>query len=200
MTSLDTSNRPKGMGNSEIHPRRPETRIKQVIRRACLEAKATNVKAGQRLERKTAAENPPVILLAEDDREMRVLLAQALRTAGYEVVECPDGWNLLEHLGSFALSDSRIHEEADLVISDIRMPGVTGLEILEGLQQTDGFPPIILITAFGDEMTHIKAEKFGVAAMFDKPFEIDDLLVKAAQIVPPQLPSKKQNRKGGDIM
>jgi DNA-binding response OmpR family regulator len=43
---------------------------------------------------------------------------------------------------------------------------------------------MVLITAFGDEDTHIQTEKFGAAAMFDKPFEIDDLLAKVRQIVP----------------
>jgi len=129
------------------------------------------------------ATSPPCVLLAEDDKEMRTLLAQALRTAGYRVSECVDGWNLLEHLRSFILPDSREHDQVDLVISDIRMPGLTAFEILEGVQDTDGFPPIILITAFGDEDIHAQAEKFGVAAMFDKPFEIDDLLGEVRKII-----------------
>ena len=117
----------------------------------------------------------PVILLAEDDKEMRSLLAQALHSAHYSVSECVDGWNLVEHLRSFILPDSREHDQIDLMISDIRMPGLTAFEILEGVEDTDGFPPLIRITAFGDEETHVQAEKFGVAAIFDKPFEIDDL-------------------------
>jgi CheY-like chemotaxis protein len=184
MKPLDTSNRPKGMCDSEICHRSAKTQIKQVVRRACLEAKATNMKTGQQLQRNIATTNSLVILLAEDDREMRVLLARALRQADYKVVECPDGWNLLEHLSSLILHDSETREAVDLIISDIRMPGVTGLEILEGVQQTDGFPPMILITAFGDKETHAQAEKFGAAAMFDKPFEINDLLAKVREIMP----------------
>lgn len=138
----------------------------------------------QTTKKNVTATSPPHILLAEDDKEMRTLLAQSLRTAGYRVSECPDGWNLLDRLSTFILPDSRKHEKVDLVISDIRMPGLTGLEILEGVQQTNGFPPMVLITAFGDEDTHAQADKFGAAAMFDKPFEIDDLLAKVRKIVP----------------
>ena len=138
----------------------------------------------QTTKKNFTATSPPHILLAEDDKEMRTLLAQELSTAGYRVSECPDGWNLLEHLSSFILPDSRKHEKVDLVISDIRMPGLTGLEILEGVQETNGIPPMILITAFGDKDTHVQTEKLGATAMFDKPFEIDDLLAKVRQIVP----------------
>ena len=73
----------------------------------------------------------------------------------------------------------------DMIISDILMPGLTGLEILEDLHECKGFPPMILITAFGDENVHRKAKRLGAAAMFDKPFEIDDLLSKVREIVPP---------------
>ncbi len=121
------------------------------------------------------------ILLAEDDYDMRTLLAESLRGAGYDVVECPNGWSLLENLGNYVLPGSQ-HKEVDLVISDIRMPGVTGLEILEGLQQLKDCPPVILITAFGDRVTHDQAEKYGVAAMFDKPFDMDQFLTKVRDI------------------
>ena len=134
--------------------------------------------------RKVATLNPKYILVAEDDKEMRILLAGALTKAGYEVTECPNGFNLLNHLGSYLLPDK--HEDIDLIISDIRMPGVTGLEVLEGLQKARGFPPVILITAFGDQTIHAQAKQYGVAAMFDKPFDVDDLLAKVREIVPLQ--------------
>ncbi len=127
--------------------------------------------------------NKPCILLAEDNYEMRALLALVISGAGYEVVECPDGWRLLEYLSPYIFPSSK-HGKVDLIISDIRMPGITGIDILEGLPQGEGYPPIILITAFGDEDTHHQAEQLGVAAMFDKPFEMDDLLDKVREIVP----------------
>ena len=74
------------------------------------------------------------------------------------------------------------------------MPGVTGIQVLESAKEFDDFPPMILITAFGDNNTHAQAEKLGVVAMLDKPFDVGDLLSKVAQVVRPQLPSKKQPR------
>jgi DNA-binding response OmpR family regulator len=64
------------------------------------------------------------------------------------------------------------------------MPGITGIEVLRGLPPGRGYPPVILITAFGDKKTHRQAEQFGAIAIFDKPFEIDDLLAKVRKIVP----------------
>jgi hypothetical protein len=79
-----------------------------------------------------ATTNPYRILLAEDDKEMRAMLVHALRNAGYEVTECPDGLGLLTHLEPFLKPEAIGHEGVDLIISDIRMPGFTGMEVLEG--------------------------------------------------------------------
>ncbi len=126
--------------------------------------------------------NIPRILLAEDDSDMRNLLAWSLRKYGYEVIECTNGVQLLDYLDCFFTNDET--EAFDLIISDIRMPGVTGLEVLEGMHKYKAFPLMVLITAFGDEETHAQAHRFGAAAIFDKPFEIDDLLAEVQKIVP----------------
>jgi CheY-like chemotaxis protein len=125
----------------------------------------------------------PRILLAEDDDEMRSLVGQLLRRDGYDVVECPNGVGLLDYLSTF-LGRSE-PEHFDLVISDIRMPGLTGLEVVGGLHRRPDFPPTILMTAFGDEQTHAEAEEIGVAAMFDKPFDMHELMAKVRETVPP---------------
>lgn len=139
---------------------------------------------GEELSREVTTERvAPHILLAEDDDEMRRLLAQAVCAAGYEVIQCRDGMDFLKRLESFIVNKGTL--DFELIISDILMPGLTGLEILEDLHECKGFPPMILITAFGDKEVHKKAEKFGAAAIFDKPFEIDDLLSKVREIVPP---------------
>jgi DNA-binding response OmpR family regulator len=139
--------------------------------------KKTNEKQNNiyRLSKNNHGRNSFSILLAEDDKEMRSLLALMLRKEGYQVCECRDGLSLLDMLSSFFLPGEE-HENFDLIISDIRMPGVTGMEILMGSNELDNFPPIVLITAFGDKETHVKAERLGAAALFDKPFDIDEML------------------------
>jgi CheY-like chemotaxis protein len=124
----------------------------------------------------------PRILVAEDDGDMRNLMGQLLRRDGYEVVECPNGVGLLDYLSTF-LGRSK-PERFDLIISDIRMPGLSGLEVVGGLHRQPDFPPTILMTAFGDAEIHAEAEEIGVAAMFDKPFDMHELLAKVHETVP----------------
>jgi two-component system, response regulator, stage 0 sporulation protein F len=135
-----------------------------------------------RLVKNTHDSHSPKILLAEDDKEMRNLLTLMLRKEGYRVTECTDGISLLDMLSSFFLPGKE-YDNFDLIISDIRMPGITGMEILMGANELDNFPPMILITAFGDKETHMLAERLGAAALFDKPFDIDDMLKKVRAIL-----------------
>lgn len=128
----------------------------------------------------------PRILLAEDDDAMRALMQRALRAARYRVVPCPDGWRLLQYVTPYLLAaDVAPAERFDLVITDIRMPVLTGLEVLDGGREVEGFPPFILITAFGDEELRRHAERSGAVAWFEKPFDIDSLLTDVRRIVPP---------------
>ncbi|NQU24516.1 MAG: response regulator [Candidatus Nealsonbacteria bacterium] len=125
------------------------------------------------------------VLLAEDDDEMRALLAWRLRKDGYEVTECDHGIDLINRIDP--LGGPGESEEFDLVVSDIRMPGITGLEVLEDMRHCGTeCPPVILITAFGDEETHQQARRLGAVAMFDKPFDFNDLLATVREIVSPR--------------
>ena len=128
---------------------------------------------------------PSRILLAEDADEMRAVLALRLRQQGYQVTECCDGAQLIAALSGYLGNESETPEKQrfDLLISDIRMPGVFGLSVVEGGTEYRDFPPTILITAFGDEETHAKAQQFGVAAVIDKPFDMNVLLSKVRDIL-----------------
>ena len=137
------------------------------------------------VEKRPTPTNPHRILLAEDDDEMRTLLAWRLGKDGYEVTQCGHGIDLINRIDPLgAWGESK---QFDLVVSDIRMPGITGLEVLEDVRHCGTeCPPVILITAFGDRETHEKANRLGVAAVFDKPFDFNDLLAKVHELVPPR--------------
>ncbi len=66
------------------------------------------------------------------------------------------------------------------------MPGWNGLAVLQHLRREDWAMPFIVITAFGDEDTHQEASRLGAAAVFDKPFDVDDLRTAVFNIVPPR--------------
>lgn len=118
------------------------------------------------------------VLLAEDDAELRRLLREALQAAGYDVVEVADGGRLLVRLGQ-EYRAGRPEDSFDVMISDVRMPVCTGLQIVESLRVASRRFPVILITAFADDATRAKAERLG-AVLLDKPFDVDEL-VKAVE-------------------
>jgi DNA-binding NtrC family response regulator len=118
------------------------------------------------------AVRPIRVLLAEDDLEMRRLLVCTLQRAHCEVTEASTGLQLSEQL---QLAQEAHSPSFDLVISDVRMPGCSGLDVLGALRRTDVRTPVILITGFGDAETHAEAHRLGALAVFNKPFDMDDL-------------------------
>jgi CheY-like chemotaxis protein len=122
------------------------------------------------------------VVVAEDDADLRAMIVTALRGLGYDPVEAQTGAELLEHL-SDALLTGDASRGPDLVISDVRMPGLTGLGILTGLRQANWSRPFILMTAYADPGLREDAERLG-AAFFAKPFEIDDLVTLVVNLTP----------------
>jgi DNA-binding response OmpR family regulator len=116
-------------------------------------------------------------LLAEDDADLRALVAGALRADHVEVVEVKDGGRMLVELAS-AYAAGDVHEKYDLLVSDVRMPVCSGIQILESLRSARWNTPAILMTAFGDEPTRRRALGLG-ALFFPKPFDVDDLRAAA---------------------
>jgi DNA-binding NtrC family response regulator len=133
---------------------------------------------GSRLYELCAAARTSRVVLAEDDGPFRHLLAAALARDGFEVVEVRDGRELVQRIASHVLSGLPV----DLIISDIRMPLMTGLDALAGLRRAEWAIPVILITAWSDASTHVEAKRFGASAVFHKPFNLDDLRTMAAHL------------------
>jgi CheY-like chemotaxis protein len=127
----------------------------------------------------------PVVLVAEDDPEMRRLLATVLPRWGFDVVLAHDGDELTDRVQRFlhGTSEERAHPP-DLIISDVRMPGHSGLSVLEYLREHDGKTPFVVITAFGDASTHAEARRLGAARVLDKPFDLNHLRATVLELVP----------------
>ncbi len=122
----------------------------------------------------------PRILLAEDDPALREVLREALAAEELDVVPAASGAAL-----EAALTEAIVDPEGrpyDLVISDVRMPGASGLDVVERHYVRDPDTPFLLITAFGDRATHARASEFGVEVL-DKPFELDELLARVRPLL-----------------
>lgn len=127
------------------------------------------------------------VLVAEDDEDTRTLLAWGLRLHGYEVVEVKSGTELFEVLTMCLNAEEQM---PDVILSDIRMPGFTGLEVLGCIDRAELGVPFILMTAFSDEETRKRGENDGAAAFLAKPFEFEKLLaaIDSSLGIPPKEP------------
>jgi CheY-like chemotaxis protein len=116
------------------------------------------------------------LLVAEDDRAFREMMVSLLRSDGHEVIEVANGFDLLDTI-EVSLDPDLGSDKFDLVISDIRMPGMTGLRVFTQVGYGPNIPPVVFITAFGDEELHEQAHHAGALAVLDKPLNIDELRV-----------------------
>ena len=133
-------------------------------------------------------ERRPRVLIAEDDPEMRSLIAAALRHARCEVIEAKNGYEMLDELCS-GLFNPAVDPPADLIISDLRMPGVTGLSLLAGLRSAGWHTPFILITAHDKPGLREMALRHGAASYLAKPFSGTALLQAVRGAIEPGPPS-----------
>ncbi len=116
----------------------------------------------------------PRALVVDDDDGVRYTIRSILEESDLDVEDVPSGEAALERLEA-----SSFH----LVITDLRMPGIDGLELLKRISAMPASPRVILITAHGSERHAVQAMKAGAYDYFSKPFEIDDLLAVVQRAV-----------------
>ncbi|HZL06264.1 MAG TPA: response regulator, partial [Coriobacteriia bacterium] len=106
------------------------------------------------------------VLIADDERNMRWVLRQALESEGYEVVEAADGKETLAAVADIP---------PDLMVIDHKMPSPDGMEVLRRLRSKGLSFPIIMLTAHGNVTSAVEAMKAGASEYLTKPFDLDEL-------------------------
>ncbi len=119
-------------------------------------------------------ETKKTILLADDDDNLRRVLEFQLSEAGYKIRAAADGAEALEIF---------TNNDFDCVISDLRMPKLSGLELLEEIKTVNSETPVIVITAFGEVETAVSAMKAGAFDYINKPFNRDEILLTLERAV-----------------
>ena len=129
--------------------------------------------------RRASAESLPAIrphaariLVVDDERSLRELLAIVLRREGHEV--------LLAENGRMALA-ALARGQVDLLISDIKMPDMSGVEVLRNAKQADPSLAAIMMTAFASTDTAVEAMRLGACDYLVKPFDVDELKLKVRE-------------------
>jgi two-component system response regulator AtoC len=108
------------------------------------------------------------ILVVDDEEQMRDLLVKVLERKGYQVSICGNGTEALAFLE---------REPVDLVVTDVRMPGLTGMEALRAIKELNPEIVVIIMTAFGSIDQAVQAVKEGAYDYINKPFKIDEMLL-----------------------
>src|SRR3954464_9382025 len=112
---------------------------------------------------------PARLLVVDDERSMRELLSIVLRREGYDVTLAENGRSAIEQLE---------RERFDLLISDIKMPDMSGVDVLRAAKDIDQDIVGIMITAFASADTAIEAMRLGAHDYLSKPFDVDELKIK----------------------
>jgi excisionase family DNA binding protein len=117
-------------------------------------------------------DEPPRVLVVDDEASIRELLSKTLALAEYDVDTARDGRAAIERLrlGHY-----------DLLIADLKMPGVDGLSLIREAKRLKADLPVIIITGFSTESSAIEAVNLGVAGYLTKPFRVPQVLAAAAR-------------------
>ncbi|HLK18846.1 MAG TPA: sigma-54 dependent transcriptional regulator [Bryobacteraceae bacterium] len=105
------------------------------------------------------------ILVVEDEEKLRRVVELQLKGAGFEVDQAGNVEDAM-----------RVADRADVILTDLRLPGVSGLELLANLRRQDSHTPVIVMTAFGSIETAVEAMKAGAVDFLPKPFSLDHLM------------------------
>jgi DNA-binding NtrC family response regulator len=114
---------------------------------------------------------PQRILLVEDRESLRKMLNRALQQEGYVVVSVASGEDAVKELSGSAF---------DLVLTDLKLPGLSGLEVVDAARRLQSSVPVAVMTAYGTVATAVDAMKRGAVDFLEKPVELDDLYRLAA--------------------
>ena len=114
----------------------------------------------------------PHVLVVDDEAGIRDLLSRTLALANYDVDVAPDGRAAIERMRLFSY---------DLLITDLKMPGIDGLTVIHEARRLNEHLPVIIITGFSTEASAIEAANLGVSGYLTKPFKVPRVLSVAAR-------------------
>jgi len=114
----------------------------------------------------------PRVLVVDDEASIRDLLAKTLALAEYDVDVAPDGRSALDRMRMYPY---------DLLIADLKMPGMDGLTVIREAKRYKSDLPVIIITGYSTEASAIEAVNLGVSGYLTKPFRVPQVLNAAAK-------------------
>ncbi len=121
---------------------------------------------------------PKTILVVDDESHMLDTIQFILQSNGYRAVTARGGEEALERLAGWRAEGGRV----DLILTDIQMPGPTGLELIELFRKAGEQAPVLVMTGYNDRETTRRLRERGIEHFLDKPFEEEELLRRVRQL------------------
>ena len=131
--------------------------------------------------RKSGAPRPRV-LVAEDDDALRALLVRALEAAGLRPVELEDGLEFQDYLELVNRRAAREHQP-DAILTDVRMPGRSGLDVVRQARAVGLTCPVVVLTAFPDPEVYEAAAALGRTVVLGKPADLDHVAREVCRVL-----------------
>jgi DNA-binding NtrC family response regulator len=119
------------------------------------------------------------IFVIDDEQNLLRTIEFILEAANYKVTTAVNGQDALTHI----FTDNNGHTPIDLVVTDIRMPGLSGLQLLDQLNQSDVNIPVLVITAHGNKELIIELMRKGCADYLDKPFDDEEFVSRVGLLL-----------------
>src|SRR3990172_1207249 len=119
----------------------------------------------------------PKILIVDDEPDMRLAVKNVLKLRGYDVFEAGDGPSALETLTK---------EDINLILLDVRLPGMDGIEVLEKARKIKSEVPVVMISGYGHIQSAVDVMKLGASEYLQKPFENAQLVHTVQKFTEPK--------------
>ena len=126
------------------------------------------------------------VLVIDDTKNIRILLSTCLELRGYEVITADNGLEALNIINN-------TNEAIDLIFLDIRMPGISGTEVLKNIKEARMSCPVVIMTAFATVKNAIECTKLGAVVYLQKPFSPDRINIVLDEIESKSIPNKNES-------
>ena len=117
------------------------------------------------------------ILLVEDDKSIRLTVSESLRGEGFQVLTFKDGLSASDFIGDNTKND------IDLIILDLMLPGLNGLELCRKIRNEENYTPILILSAKDNESDRVLGLEVGADDYLTKPFGLNELIARSRALI-----------------
>ena len=117
------------------------------------------------------------ILLVEDDKSIRLTVSESLKGEGFEVLTFKDGLSASDFIGENTKND------VDLIILDLMLPGLNGLELCRKIRNEENYTPILILSAKDNESDRVLGLEVGADDYLTKPFGLNELIARSRALI-----------------